>query len=270
MSLPWHTLNPPSFGLMKVDDLESGNLRADEDDKDLVPENFVNSSSGDQTTVSRTPFQVLDEKYRSLEKDCDLALKIAEASQADLAKAEKKLEELRSNIARQRSSPMSLTFNSTKRGIATSLAKSFDESEDDFKLGFKRHDEVIYNYALTVHETPEEVLLSILGESRDTFPGGLQQVVVQRTPEDSTFVVHWRLQQSDKVSYEFLMILEEVREVHGDQKIIKIYIDSVDKPDVDVKLDKKKTSTHKAIWLEVRKGEIVLAPEKVRRSLDDG
>ena len=57
--------------------------------------------------------------------------------------------------------------------------------------------------------------------------------------------------------------------MHGDEKIVRICMDSIDMVDADEIIDPFERSTDETIWLEVHKGEIILAAEKVRRSLDE-
>ena len=72
-----------------------------------------------------------------------------------------------------------------------------------------------------------------------------------------------------KVSYELLLGVEVSHELHEGQEIIKISLRTVGKEEMDVNVEPFEETTDKTVALEVKKGEIVLAPEKVRRGLPE-
>ena len=67
-----------------------------------------------------------------------------------------------------------------------------------------------------------------------------------------------------KVSYELLLCVEVSHEVHEGQEIVKISLRTVGEDEIDVNVEPFEQTTDKMVTLEVKKGEIVLAPEKVR------
>ena len=77
-------------------------------------------------------------------------------------------------------------------------------------------------------------------------------------------MVHWKLTYDTKVSYEFLLGVEVTHEVHDGQETIKISMSTVGEDEIDVSVEPFEETTDKMVTLEVKKGEIVLAPEKVR------
>ena len=77
-------------------------------------------------------------------------------------------------------------------------------------------------------------------------------------------MVHWKLTYDTKVSYEFLLRLEVSPEADKGQEIIKISMSTVGEDEIDVSVEPFEETTEKMVTLEVKKGEIVLAPEKVR------
>ena len=82
---------------------------------------------------------------------------------------------------------------------------------------------------------------------------------------ESTSIVHWKLQPDDRVSFELLLSLRVVHEMHENEEIIKIDINSVKESDIDSNIEPFEDTTEKIIMLEVHKGEIILAPGKVKR-----
>ena len=52
--------------------------------------------------------------------------------------------------------------------------------------------------------------------------------------------------------------------MHEGQEIVKISLRTVGEDEIDVNVEPFEQTTHKMVTLEVKKGEIVLAPEKVR------
>ena len=77
-------------------------------------------------------------------------------------------------------------------------------------------------------------------------------------------MVHWKLVQDTKVSYDLLLSVEVTHEVREGQEIVKISLRTVDADEIDVKVEPFEETTDKIVTLELKKGEIVLAPEKVR------
>ena len=67
-----------------------------------------------------------------------------------------------------------------------------------------------------------------------------------------------------KVSFELLLRVEVSHEVHEGQEIVKISLRTVGEDEIDVNVEPFEQTTDKTVTLEVKKGEIVLAPEKVR------
>lgn len=77
-------------------------------------------------------------------------------------------------------------------------------------------------------------------------------------------MVHWKLTYDTKVSYELLLGVEVSHEVHEGQEIVKISLRTVGIEEIDMNVEPFEETTHKMVILEVKKGEIVLAAEKVR------
>ena len=77
-------------------------------------------------------------------------------------------------------------------------------------------------------------------------------------------MVHWKLAQDTKVSYELLLSVEATHEVRKGQKIVKVSMRTVDKYDIDANVEPFQENTDKTVTLKVPKGEVVLAPEKVK------
>ena len=61
-----------------------------------------------------------------------------------------------------------------------------------------------------------------------------------------------------------MLSIEVSHEVHEGQKIVKISMNTVSEDEIDVNVVPFEETTDKTVSLEVKKGEIVLAPEKVR------
>ena len=80
-------------------------------------------------------------------------------------------------------------------------------------------------------------------------------------------MVHWKLVQDTKLSYELLLSVKVSHEVHEGQEILKISLRTVGEEEIGVNVEPFEDTTDKTVSLEVKKGEIVLAPEKVRRGL---
>ena len=152
---------------------------------------------------------------------------------------------------------------STTRGIAASLAALLDDAKPDLATGMRKHDEITYNYDLMLHEPPQVVLEALLGNSLKSGIGDLRQQVVQRTSESSA-VVHWKLAQDTKVSFDLVLSVEATHEVHEGQEIIKILLRTVREAEIDVKVKPFEETTSKTVALELEKGRFVLSPEKVR------
>ena len=219
--------------------------------------------------VSRAVYEALQREHEELKTAKESIMLELKAVRANLAS---KADELRIG---ETAAPLTWggilhsskasTFNqgqptTTKRGLGVKLAKRLEETKADFKSGLKKHDEVIHNNAIVVHERQKVILESILGNTNDD-TGKLQQAVVQLHSE-SNMIVHWKFQQDNKVSYELLLGLRVVREVHVGEEILKIYMDTVDEIEVFVNIEPFEETSEKVITLEVHKGEIVLAPEK--------
>ena len=77
-------------------------------------------------------------------------------------------------------------------------------------------------------------------------------------------MVHWKLTYDTKVAFECLLGVEVTHEVHDGQETIKISMSTVGEDEIDVSVEPFEETTDKMVTLEVKKGEIVLAPEKVR------
>ena len=77
-------------------------------------------------------------------------------------------------------------------------------------------------------------------------------------------MVHWKLTYDTKVAFEYLLGVEVTHEVHDGQEVIKISMSTVGEDEIDVSVEPFEETTDKMVTLEVKKGEIVLAPEKVR------
>ena len=77
-------------------------------------------------------------------------------------------------------------------------------------------------------------------------------------------MVHWKLTYNTKVSYELLLSVDVSHEVHEGQEIVKILLRTVGAEEIDVNIEPFEETTHKMVTLEVKEGEIMLAPEKVR------
>ena len=60
------------------------------------------------------------------------------------------------------------------------------------------------------------------------------------------------------------MRVEVSHEVHEGQEIVKISLRTVGEDEIDLNVEPFEQTTDKTVTLEVMKGEIVLAPEKVR------
>ena len=93
--------------------------------------------------------------------------------------------------------------------------------------------------------------------------GHLEQTIVQRISETSAIVL-WNLHQNEKASFELLLFIEEERETVNGKEIIRISVVSTDrvKLDIDADLKQYKVASSKTIKLDVKKGEIILYPEK--------
>ena len=62
------------------------------------------------------------------------------------------------------SKSLTSTPTRTKRGITPSLAKSLDGAQEDLCSGIKKHEEVIHNFSIMLHELQHEILESIVGK----------------------------------------------------------------------------------------------------------
>ena len=80
-------------------------------------------------------------------------------------------------------------------------------------------------------------------------------------------MVHWKLVQDTKVSFELLLSVKAVHEVREEHKIVTLFAKTVGEDEINMNVEPFEETTDKIISLEVEKGEVVLAPEKVRRHL---
>ena len=61
-----------------------------------------------------------------------------------------------------------------------------------------------------------------------------------------------------KVSYELLLGVEVLHEMHKGQEIVKISLMTVDKDEIGINVEPFEETTDKTVTLEVKKGEIML------------
>ena len=71
-------------------------------------------------------------------------------------------------------------------------------------------------------------------------------------------MVHWKLMYDTKVSYELLLGVEVLHEMHKGQEIVKISLRTVSEDEIDVNVEPFEETTDKTVTLEVKKGEIML------------
>ena len=146
------------------------------------------------------------------------------------------------------------------RGIPASPAKALNGGRQDLKTGMKKHEEVLCNYALVLHEPPRKVLGSLVGNLKARGLGGMRQEVVQQSAEYT--VVHWKLIQDSRVSFDLLLSLDVKLEYVEGQEIINISLMTVSQDEIGVAVNPFEEVTDKTHILKVRKGDIVLAPEE--------
>ena len=65
----------------------------------------------------------------------------------------------------------------TTRGIPSSLAMSLDDARADAATGMRKHDEIVHNYSIILHESPQVVLEALMGSSLESGIGDLRQQV---------------------------------------------------------------------------------------------
>ena len=117
-------------------------------------------------------------------------------------------------------------------------------------------------FFLTPHPLRPSATLCLV-RSNEAEIGHLEQTIVQRISETSAIVL-WNLHQNEKASFELLLFIEEERETVNGKEIIRISVVSTDrvKLDIDADLKQYKVASSKTIKLDVKKGEIILYPEK--------
>ena len=116
----------------------------------------------------------LDEREKDLEDAKRCALR-REALLVEIkAKSEHDLKEAKKLVDERKVLLDEIKLNSTTftrglrptlmtRGVAASLAKSLDGARPDFVTGMRKHDEILHNFDLIIHEPPQVVLEALLG-----------------------------------------------------------------------------------------------------------
>ena len=156
---------------------------------------------------SRLEVASLTQKHSSLEEKLETQAAELNHCQNDLKEARRLAEERTELFAelKKKAAPGSVTTPtlnkrglqapaSMTRGISTSLARSLDDARADAANGLKKHDEIVHNYSIFLHEQPRVVLEALLGNSLKSGIGDLRQRVVKRDSEFSA-VVHWKVRK---------------------------------------------------------------------------
>ena len=107
----------------------------------------------------------LGQKVVSLSKKLETqaaALKQSQSNLSDAKRMAKERKELFDELKKKATRGRQTTPVSTTRGITASLAKSLDSAKADLKTGMRKHDEILHNYDVVLHESPKVVLEALL------------------------------------------------------------------------------------------------------------
>ena len=129
----------------------------------------------------------------------------------------------------------------------------------------RKYDQVLKNFDLILHARPVDVARALLKGAIDdkSGPKQLHCEVCKRT-SDTSSIAHWMLKYDSRVAIELVLMLDLDTELHGDEKIFAIRIQSINEHEQEEYLNIKRfqVQSDKVVRLELHQCEIILAPEK--------